>query len=191
MPSGDPAEHGAAAAESVDGAVAQGGKASRSMHILVVEDNLTNQLLTSADHGDCDDAFAASAPGPVEEKELPVPDNEMIEDWKSFLAPDKFDEFIETQLGGARLGVVHLLEAGPKAAFDDTEKFAHDLKGVFGNLGMAGASHLAMHLESACSEDRESKAQEMVPGLGKAVTIAAAALDALYARPARMRDAAK
>jgi CheY-like chemotaxis protein len=78
-----------------------------------------------------------AAPGAEDEAAgLPVLDEDVIEDWKTFLPPEKFDELVEMQVGGARQAILKLEEAARNGAFDDLGNLAHDLKGAGANLGM-------------------------------------------------------
>jgi TMAO reductase system sensor TorS len=112
---------------------------------------------------------------------LPVVETAVIEEWKSFLTPDKFRELISSHLSFARDSIPLLQERGNSGSLADLAELAHDLKGTCASLGMARVERLAADLEAACKRKRRDEALTLVATVESAVADGVAAIETKYA----------
>jgi TMAO reductase system sensor TorS len=112
---------------------------------------------------------------------LPVVETAVIEEWKSFLTPDKFKELISSHLRFARDSIPLLQERGQSGSLSDLAELAHDLKGTCASLGMARVERLAAELEAACKQKRSADALSLVSTVESAVADGVAAIETKYA----------
>jgi signal transduction histidine kinase/CheY-like chemotaxis protein/HPt (histidine-containing phosphotransfer) domain-containing protein len=128
-------------------------------------------------------AAAASqvAAGQPDADTLPIVETAVIEDWKSFLTPNKFKELITSHLRFARDSIPLLQERGQSGSLADLAELAHDLKGTCASLGMARVERLAADLEAACKQKRSEDALSLVSTVESAVADGVAAIETKYA----------
>lgn len=117
-----------------------------------------------------------------ENTEPPILDETVINDWRSFLGPEKFDELATTQKDVAKETRSELREARADGAFDRIGELAHSLKGSSGSIGLARVHRLSRDLEQACKNGNEEQALELLTALEPAIDEAIAALEAGYGR---------
>jgi len=129
----------------------------------------------SADHE------APPAPASPDTDSLPVLETTVIEEWKSFLSPNKFEELISSHVGFARSCVPLLQERGQSGSLAELAELAHDLKGTCSSLGMSRVQQLAADLETACKEKRAKEARELVDTVEAAIVDGVAAIEKKYA----------
>jgi signal transduction histidine kinase/ActR/RegA family two-component response regulator/HPt (histidine-containing phosphotransfer) domain-containing protein len=118
---------------------------------------------------------------PADSEGLPILENKVIEDWKSFLGPEKFGELMATHLGFARSCIPLLQERGASGSLAELARLAHDLKGTCSSLGLVRVEHLAADLEVACNEKREKEALDLAANVETAVADGVAAIEERYA----------
>lgn len=117
-----------------------------------------------------------------EAAETPILDGTVINDWKSFLGPEKFSELALTQQDVAKETLRELRAARADEAFDRIGELAHSLKGSSGSIGLAKVHHLSRDLEQACKNGTEEQALELLAALEPAIDEAIEALEAEYGR---------
>jgi len=127
------------------------------------------------------DLEGTPVPASTDPDSLPVLETKVIEDWKSFLSPEKFNELIGSHVGFARSCVPLLQERGQTGSLAELAELAHDLKGTCSSLGMARVQQLAADLETACKEKRAQEALDLVGTVETAIVDGVAAIEKKYA----------
>ena len=122
-----------------------------------------------------------SAPAAAEDPDLPLIETKVIDEWRDFLGPEKFEELLTSHVAFAKSCIPLLHERGTKGTMQELAELAHDLKGTCASLGMVRVQQLAAELEAACKENRESEARDLLPSVETAVADGVAAIKQQYA----------
>ena len=94
-------------------------------------------------------------------------DQGYLADLRTYLGNDTTDEIVEMFISNAESDIKKLLDLSPDGDATKIRHFAHDLKGMAGNVGATALENLAAAIEVAARDGSNAEAYDLIPGLSE------------------------